>query len=167
MPTLDGEHHEVHFQLAVMGALSERFVADLGLADRQLILKDVRGFAPRMTFQTFPNDPWEGDGSAAIRLKALVPELDGLILTDAFAEGTHYSSTALERLRAALFPGKIAVPTAVFGGPAMVEEWKSLSGVAPVHASEPTKENAMLTVKALAKSLLRAKVRSDPPASRA
>jgi hypothetical protein len=96
-------------------------------------------------------------------LEKLVPYLDGLILTDAYSEGNHYSSSALEKLRQVLTPGKIRIPAAIFGGQALAEEWASLSGVAPVYSAEPTPNETLPTVKALLKSLLRSQMRSHPP----
>jgi hypothetical protein len=62
-----------------------------------------------------------------------------------------------------MHPGKIAVPTAIFGGPALAQEWKSLSGIAPVFVGDPTPDHAMPAVRALAKVLLRSGMRSTPP----
>jgi hypothetical protein len=166
MPTVDGEHREILFQLGVIGGVSERFTDQLGLRNSELQLGEVQGYRPRFAFANFPADPWEGDKSKGHDLERLVPYLDGLVLNDALAEGTHYSSTALERLSRALSPGKLAVPTAVFGGPALAQEWQSLSGVAPVLVVEPGPEQALLCVRALAKAVLRSKMKSQPPPPR-
>jgi hypothetical protein len=90
-----------------------------------------------------------------------------VVLTDAFSEGLHYSSTALERLVRVLSPGKLRLPAAVFGGPALTEEWRSLSGAEPVFSSEPQSEKALPLVKALAKALLKSQMKSQPPPPRA
>jgi hypothetical protein len=84
-------------------------------------------------------------------------------LTDALSEGTHYSSTAVERLSRLLTPVKISVPAAIFGGPALAQEWETLSGFAPVVTANPESDNALPTVKALAKVLLRSQMKSTPP----
>ncbi len=166
MPTVDGEHHEILFQLAVIGGVSERFTDALDLRNSELQLGEVQGYRPRFAFAIFPADPWEGDGVKGRDLERLVPYLDGLVLNDALSEGTHYSSTALERLSRALSPGKLNVPVAVFGGPALAQEWQSLSGTAPVIATDPTPGQALLCVRALTKALLRSKMKSQPPPPR-
>lgn len=166
MPTVDGEHREILFQVAVIGGVSERFTEQLDLRNSELHLGEVQGYRPRFAFATFAADPWEADGSKGHDLERLVPYLDGLVLNDALGEGTHYSSTALERLSRALSPGKVNVPTAVFGGPALAQEWQSLSGVAPVLVVDPGPDQALLCVRALAKALLRSKMKSQPPPPR-
>jgi hypothetical protein len=163
MPTVDGEHHEILFQVAVLGGTSETFVEQLELRNRVLELGEVQGYRPRLTFATFPADPWGGGGQAGSDLERLVPYLDAVVLTDAFSEGTHYSSTALERLVRVLSPGKVRLPAAVYGGPALTEEWRSLSGADPVFSSEPKPDQALPLVKALAKALLRSQMKSQPP----
>ena len=163
MPTVDGEHHEILFQVAVLGGTSEAFADHLDLNNRVLELGEVQSYRPRFAFAAFPADPWAGDGKSGMDLEKLVPYLDAVVLTDAFSEGTHYSSTALEHLVRVLSPGKVRLPTAVFGGPALTEEWRSLSGVAPVYSTEPMAEQALPLVKALAKALLRSKMKSQPP----
>jgi hypothetical protein len=163
MPTVDGEHREILFQVAVIGGVSQRFTEQLDLRNSELQLGEVQGYRPRFAFAIFQADPWEGDSTKGRDLERLVPYLDGLVLNDALSEGTHYSSTALERLSRALSPGKLNVPTAIFGGPALAQEWQSLSGTAPVIAVEPAEEQAMLCVRALTKALLRSKMKSQPP----
>lgn len=163
MPTVDGEHREILFQVAVIGGVSERFTGQLDLRNSELHLGEVQGYRPRFAFATFPADPWEGDGSKGHDLERLVPYLDAVVLNDALNEGAHYSSTALERLSRALSPGKLNVPTSVFGGPALAQEWQSLSGVVPVLVVEPGPDQALLCVRALAKAVLRSKMKSQPP----
>ena len=163
MPTVDGERHEVRFQIAVMGGVSRALVEHLKLKDGELELGEVQGYRPRLAFEVFPDDPWSGDGEPGKQLEELVPYLDALVLTDALDPGLHYSSTALERLASRLSPGKIRIPTAIYGGPALAQEWESLAGVQLIHVAEPTEENALNTVKALAKALLRSNMRSTPP----
>ena len=163
MPTVDGEHREILFQVAVIGGVSERFTEQLELYNSELQLGEVQGYRPRFAFATFPADPWEGDGVKGRDLERLVPYLDGLVLNDALSEGKHYSSTALERLSRVLSPGKLTVPSAVFGGPAVAQEWQSLSGLAPVIRVDPGPDQALLCVRALTKALLRSKMKSQPP----
>jgi len=163
MPTVDGERHEVRFQIAVIGGVGRRFVEHLGLKDGELELGEVQSYRPRFAFDVFPDDPWSGDGAPGQALEELVPYLDALVLTDALEPGLHYSSTALERLASRLSPVKIRIPAAIFGGPALAQEWESLSGVPLVHVAEPSEENALSTMKALAKALLRSNMRSTPP----
>src|SRR5690606_29956929 len=142
--------------------VSERFTEQLGLRNSELQLGEVQNYRPRFAFASFSSDPW-ADGNKGQDLERLVPYLDALVLNDAFSEGSHYSSTALERLSRALSPGKLNLPCAVFGGPALAQEWQSLSGVPPVIAVEPGPDQAMLCVRALAKALLRSKMKSQPP----
>jgi hypothetical protein len=163
MPTVDGEHHEILFQVAVMGGTSETFAGSLDLNNSVLELGEVQSYRPRFAFAVFPADPWAGEGKSGKDLERLVPYLDAVVLTDAFSEGTHYSSNALEQLVRVLSPGKVKVPTAVFGGPALADEWRSLSGAEPVFVTEPGAEQALPLVKALAKALLRSKMKSQPP----
>jgi hypothetical protein len=163
MPTVDGERHEIRFLILVLGGVGQKFVENLNLKDGELELGEVQSFRPRFKFELFPDDPWSGDGASGKALEELVPYLDALILTDALEAGMHYSSTALERLASRLSPGKIRIHTAVFGGPALAQEWTSLTGVPLVHHSEPTEDQALPTLKALAKVLLRSNMRSTPP----
>ena len=127
MPTVDGERHQVRFQIAVIGGVGRRFVEQLGLKDGELELGEVQSYRPRFAFDVFPDDPWSGDGAAGKALEELVPYLDALVLTDALEPGLHYSSTALERLASRLSPVKLRIPAAIFGGPALAQEWESLS----------------------------------------
>jgi hypothetical protein len=163
MPTVDGERHEVRFQVAVIGGVGQRFVEELGVKNGELELSEVQTYRPRFAFNVFPDDPWAGDGGLGQALEELVPYLDALVLTDALEPGLHYSSTALERLASRLSPTKLRIPAAIFGGPALAQEWESLSGVPLVHVAEPMQENALGTMKALAKALLRSSMRSTPP----
>jgi hypothetical protein len=163
MPTVDGEHHEILFQVAVLGGTAEDFAGHLELTNKVLELAEVQGYRPRFAFASFPADPWAGDGTPGRDLERLVPYLDAVVLTDSLSEGAHYSSTALEHLVRVLSPGKVRLPSAVFGGPALAEEWRSLSGVEPVFSTEPQAAQALPLVKALAKALLRSKMKSQPP----
>ena len=163
MPTVDGEHHEILFQVAVLGGTSDAFVGLLELRNRVLELGEVQGYRPRFAFAAFPADPWAGEGSAGGDLEKLVPYLDAVVLTDAISEGNHYSSNALEHLVRVLSPGKVRLPAAVFGGPALSDEWRSLSGAEPVFSSEPKPEEALPLVKALARALLKSQMKSQPP----
>lgn len=163
MPTVDGERHEVRFQIAVIGGVAQRFVDALNLQNGELELGEVQSFRPRFSFSVFPDDPWAGDGAAGKHLEELVPYLDALVLTDALEAGLHYSSTALERLAGCLSPIKLKIPAAIYGGPALAQEWESLSGVSLAHVAEPTESDALSTVKALARVLLRSSMKSTPP----
>lgn len=163
MPTVDADRHEVEFRIAVIGGASDRFVAPLNLKDGALELSEVQGYRPRFSIQTFPHDPWAGDGEPGKALEELVPYVDALVLTDGFDPGTHYSSSAIEKLCSVLMPGKIRVPTAIFGGPALVQEWESLSGVPAVYVGEPDESHALPAMKALVRSLLGSSMRSTPP----
>jgi hypothetical protein len=51
----------------------------------------------------------------------------------------------------------------VFGGPALAEEWGSLTGSPILALVEPTADNAQTVVKALVKALLKSNIRSTPP----
>ena len=92
-----------------------------------------------------------------------MPALDALVLTDDFSAGSHYSSSGVERLSKVLAPLKLRVPSAVFGGPALAEEWQSLSGAPVLQVTDPRSDDAMSIVKALVKALLRSNLRSTPP----
>ena len=163
MPTVDSEHHDLMFRTAVVGAEADVFVSALPLEDGELHPGEVQGWRPRFTFQSFPHDPWAGDAAAGQELERLVPYLDALVLTDAVTQGTHYSSTAVERLSRTLPPSKRRVPTAIFGGPALAQEWETLSGQRPVLVVDPKSDQALAVVKALARVLLRSKMKSTPP----
>jgi hypothetical protein len=80
--------------------------------------------------------------------------MDALVLTDALAEGTHYSSAVVERLSRMLAVKR--VPTAIFGGPALAQEWATLSGAEPVFVGDPTPDNVMPAMKGVVKVLLKA-----------
>jgi hypothetical protein len=163
MVAVDSEQHEVVFRIAVMGGVGERFVEPLKLTNGELELGAVAGYRPRFVFQVFAADPWAGDGLEGRALEDLVPALDALVLSDDFAAGSNFSSTAVERLSKVLAPLKLHIPSAIFGGPALAAEWSSLTGTPAVAHVEPTTENAQTVVKALVKALLRSNIRSTPP----
>jgi len=163
MPTVDQNHHDLVYRVLVMGGASEAFVNALSLENGELKLGEVQAWKPRFTFDTFPLDPWAGDGAHGKRLEQLAGYVDAVVLTDALAEGSHYSSSAVERLHRILGPTKSRIPAVIFGGPALVQEWETLSGAAPVAAVEPQPEHAVSAVKALVKHLLRGGIRSTPP----
>lgn len=163
MAAVDPEQHEVVFRIAVIGGVGERFVEALKLANGELELGAVAGYRSRFVFKMFAADPWAGDGTDGRALEELVPALDGLVLTDDFAAGSHYSSAAVERLSKVLSPLKLRVPSAVFGGPALAEEWQSLSGAPLVAQVDPSADQAQSVVKALVKALMRSNIRSTPP----
>ena len=126
-------------------------------------LGELQGWKPRLSFIAFSTDPWAGDGSEAEQLQELLPEMDGLVLTDALTEGQHYSSTAVERLARTLKPRLSGMPAAIFGCHALEEEWRTVAGVPPIYVAEPTVENALRVVKAVCAGMLRSKIRSIPP----
>jgi hypothetical protein len=163
MAAVDPEQHEVVFRIAVLGGVAERFVEPLKLSNGELELGAVAGYRSRFVFTPFAVDPWAGDGSEGRVLEELVPALDGLVLTDDFAAGSHFSSSAVERLSKVLSPLKLRIPSAVFGGPALAEEWQSLSGAPLVAHVDPAADQAQTVVKALVKALLRSNIRSTPP----
>ena len=163
MATLDDAHHQLELQITVVGGASEFFVSALPLQDGKLQLHELQGWKPTLSFQSFPTDPWAGDGARGAELVSLLPHTDGLVLTDALGQGQHYSSTAMERLSRAMKPGLIATPVVIFGCHALEEEWTTLAGVAPVRVAEPTADSAMALVKALCAVLLRSRLRSIPP----
>jgi len=163
MAAVDQEQHEVVFRIAVIGSVGQRFVDPLKLTNGELELGVVAGYRPRFVFQLFADDPWAGEGADGQALEALVPALDALVLSDDFAAGSHYSSTAVEKLSKVLAPLKLHIPSAIFGGPALAEEWQSLSGAPAVAHVDPSAENAQGVVKALVKALLRSNIRSTPP----
>jgi hypothetical protein len=163
MADLDLEQHQVVFRIAVIGVAGQRLLEQLPLKSGELELPTVAGYHPRFVFKQFADDPWAGEGADGAALEQLVPTLDALILSDDFAAGTHYSSSGVERLSKVLAPLKLRVPSAVFGGPALAEEWQSLSGSPVLHVAEPGSGEAMAIVKALAKALLRSNLRSTPP----
>jgi len=163
MATLDADQQKLVFHVAVIGGVSGRFVELLNLVNGELELGEVKGYRPRLAFRVFSDDPWAGDGKEGTALEELVPSLDALVLTDSYEEGKHYSSSAMERLAKALAPLKLRIPAGVFGGPALAEEWKSLSGAAPAHVADPTGADALSVVKGLARLLFRSGIRSTPP----
>ena len=163
MPTVDHERHDVVHRVAVVGGASDLFVQGLELNGDELVLGDIQGWRPRFVFTVFPLDPWAADGAAGAELERLAPYLDALVLTDGLSEGTHYSSSAVEQLSRVLMPVKIGLPAAIFGGPALAQEWQTLSGRDPVVTAEPSRENALSVVKVLAKVLLRSRMKSTPP----
>jgi hypothetical protein len=163
VPTVDAEHHDLTFRIVVVGAESDAFTGALPLQGGELPAGEVQGWRPHFTFDTFPLDPWAADAEPGHALEKLVPYIDALVLTDAFVKGTHYSSEAVERLSRTLSPGKLRVPAAVYGGPALAQEWETLSGQPPLAVVDPEPANAMAIIKALAKALLRSKMKSTPP----
>ena len=165
MPENQGQPRELRLRVVVMGGASEVFVNALGLTANEMRLGVVHDFEASLLFETFPVDPWSGDGHAGAELEQAAHKVDALVLTDALTEGTHYSSSALERLLRALQPARVGVPTVVFGGPALAMEWQSLTGVVPALVSDPTPENAVPVARAIAKAALRALRKSEPPPS--
>jgi hypothetical protein len=163
MADLDSEQHQVVFRIAVIGGVGQRFLELINAKDGELELPTVAGYQPRFLFQVFPDDPWAGAGADAASLEQLVPNLDALVLTDDFAAGSNYSAAGVERLAKTLAPLKLHVPSAVFGGPALAEEWGSLSGVPVLHVTDPRGDDGLSIVKALVKALLRSNIRSTPP----
>jgi hypothetical protein len=163
MAAVDPEQHEVVFRVAVLGSVGQRLLELLKVSDGQLELPVVAGYKSRLLFQLFADDPWAGDGKDGAALEELVPALDALVLTDDFSAGSHYSSSAVERLSKVLSPMKLHIPSAVFGGPALAEEWSSLSNVPVVALVDPKSDDAMPILKALARALLKSNIRSTPP----
>ena len=165
MTTNEEPSRELRLHIVVMGGASEAFVNALDLTDGVMHIGLVHGFDASLLFETFPVDPWSGDGKAGAALERAAHKLDALVVTDAYTEGTHYSSSAVERLCRALQPARVVVPTVVFGGPALAMEWQTLTGVAPAFVCDPTPANALPAARALAKAALRALKRSEPPPS--
>jgi hypothetical protein len=163
MATVDAEQHQLELRIIVVGGASDLLLDALPLSEGKMQLGQLQGWKPSLAFRAYPVDPWAGDGQAGGELEAFVPYVDGLVLTDALGAGQHYSSTALERLSRVLGPAKSGVPAAIFGLPAMEEEWMTLSGAKPVIVVDPKSENALGVVKALAAALLRSRIRSVPP----
>jgi hypothetical protein len=163
MAAVDAEQHQVAFHVALIGSVGKRFLELLKASDGELELAAVAGYRPRFVFKSFADDPWAGDGTDGATLEQLVPALDAVVLTDDFAAGAHYSSSAVERLAKVLSPIKLRIPSAVFGGPALAEEWSSLSGASVLAQVDPSSDDAMSVLKAVAKALLRANFRSTPP----
>ncbi len=162
MAILDEREKKISLRVAVMGGASELFVGALGLDGSEMHLGAFQGFATTIAFDAYPVNPWANDGAQGKALEQSVPQLDALVLTDALSEGTHYSSTAVERLERTLGPRK-GIPTAIFGGPALSMEWETLVGKAPVCVTDPVAENARQVVKAVAAAALRTLRRSEPP----
>ena len=163
MADVDPAQHEVVFRVAVIGSVGNRLLELLKVQDGELSLGSVAGYRPRLVFQVFADDPWAGDGSDGTRLEELVPMLDAVVLTDDFAAGLHYSSATVERLAKTLSPIKLRIPSAVFGGPALAEDWSSLSGASVLAQIDPKSDDAQSILKALVKALLRSNIRSTPP----
>jgi hypothetical protein len=163
MAAIDPEQHQVVYRVAVIGGVGQRFTERLNLSQGELELPEVLGYRPRLAFSMFSDDPWAGDAAEGSALEALVPELDALVLTDDFATGTQYSSSAVERLAKVLSPMKLRIPAAIYGGPALAEEWSSLSGASVLQVTDPNSDDAMSIVKPLVKALLRSNFRSTPP----
>jgi hypothetical protein len=154
MSTFDHDSHDLLLTVVVLGGFSKQFLSGLALSDGELRLGEVQGWHPRIHFHTFGVDPW-ADSSEAARLERVAPSIDGLVLTDALIEGTHFSSAAIERLSRLLGPVKLGIPVTIFGGPALAQEWSTLTGIDPVYVAGPVSENVMPTVKALVKVLLK------------
>lgn len=161
MTRRDEGKREVEFSVVVFGGATDTFFGALPLKDGALPLGQVQGWATRVTFHPFGVDPW-ADAAEGERLMALLSSADGLLLTDAPEQGRHYVSSALERLERAMHLTRPNMPTVVFGGVALAEEWASLTGVKPLFACEPTADHAMSAVKALARSLFRPSSRPPP-----
>lgn len=155
----------LRLRVVVMGGASEVFVGALSLVNGEMPLGVVHDFELSLAFETYGVDPWSGDGKAGGELERAAHQLDALVLTDALSAGTHYSSSAVERLCRALQPARVVVPTVIYGGPALAMEWQSLTGIAPVHVCDPTPDNALPAARAAAKAALRALKRSEPPPS--
>lgn len=163
MADVDSAQHEVVFRVAVIGGVGKRLLQLLKVQDGELSLGSVAGYKPRLVFEQFADDPWSGDGADGTRFEALVPHVDAIVFTDDFADGFHYSSTAVERISKTLAPLKLRIPSAIFGGPALAEDWSSLSGAPVLAQVDPKSEDATSILKALVKALLRSNIRSTPP----
>ncbi len=161
MAVVDPELHEVAFNVAVIGSVGRRLVESLSADNGVVELPPVAGYRSRFFFRLFPDDPWStGEGEA---LEQLVSTLDALVLTDDFADGCHYSSSAIEKLSQVLMPIKHRIPCAVYGGPALAEDWSSVSGTTVLLQVAPNGDGAMGVLKALARALMRSNFRSTPP----
>jgi hypothetical protein len=163
MATIDTDHQDLVYRTLVMGAGGQLFVEALPLENGAFSPGEVQGWRPRFTFETFPVDPWAGDGHAGTALERVVPYTDALVLTDALHQGMHYSSSAVERLSRTLGPVAHRLPTVIFGSAALAQEWETLSGKKAVAIVEPIAAQAMTAIKSLAKALFRSKMRSTPP----
>jgi hypothetical protein len=158
MPKLS--EHQVELCVLVIGGASDRFLQALPLTEGVLQLGEAAGWRPSLRLHQFDVDPFK-DESEASRLKALLPDADALVLTDAPDAGRHYASSTMERLDRALHLGKPGLPTAVFGSQALADEWSTLSTQKPLYVGEPTAEHAMPVIKALVRAMLRPSMR--PP----
>ncbi len=154
MARMDPDTHDLHLQVIVFGAATEDFLGALGHPDGIWRLGEFKGWKPVIRFDGFPADPW-ADPAAGDALEALIPRMDGLVLTDDFSTGKHYAGRAVEQLARTLRPGKIACPAVVFGGGALAQEWETLSAAKLVLATEPSAAHAQAAVRALAKEMLR------------
>lgn len=163
MTAQDTGTKELRLRVVVMGGASKAFIEALHLTDDVMPLGIVHDFDASLVFETYPVDPWASGDDAGARLEQAAHKLDALILTDALEEGTHYSSAALERLFRALHPARVGVPAVIWGGPALIMEWQSLTGVSPVFTCDPTPDNVLPAARAAAKGALRALRRSEPP----
>lgn len=162
MADVDPAQHEVVFRVAVIGSVGNRLLELLKVQDGELSLGSVAGYKPRFLFQVFADDPWANEGDGA-RFEEAVPSLDAIVFTDDFAAGCHYVSAAVERIAKTLSPIKLRIPSAIFGGPALAEDWSSLSGAPVLAQVDPKSEDAPSILKALVKALLRSNIRSTPP----
>ncbi|MCC6897876.1 MAG: hypothetical protein IT377_02815 [Polyangiaceae bacterium] len=165
MTETDPGARDLCLRVVVMGGASEAFLAALKLQGDRLPLGRVHDFELSLRFEAFGVDPWAGEGAGGAALERAAHQLDALVLTDALSPGTHYSSSAVERLCRALQPARVVLPTVIYGGPALAMEWQSLTGVVPVMVCDPLPENALSAAKALAKAALRALRKSEPPPS--
>ncbi len=163
MPKRDEGNHDLEYAIVVVGGASDTFTAALALKEGALVLGEVKGWTTRVRFHTFGVDPWASEDDAASLMK-LLAEVDGVVLTDAPDQGRHYVSSALERLERALHLTRPQLPTVVFGGPALADEWASLTGVRPLFVADAAPDNALPAVKALARQVFRPSTRPPPPA---
>jgi hypothetical protein len=163
MAKLDEGQHQLQFSIAVIGGASDRFTSALAIEGDTLTLPELQGWRPRLRFFVFGIDPWAEAGADADELNRHLPELDALVLTDAPDLGRHYSSSLLERLERALHLGRDSLPTAIFGGTALAEEWASLTGYRPLYVGEPVADNALPALKTLVRAMLKSTSRPPPP----
>jgi hypothetical protein len=163
MADVDSQQQALVFQVAVIGSVGQRFLELLNAQNGELELGAVAGYHPRFVFTVFPDDPWAGEAEAGTALEQLAPQLDALVLTDDFTTGCHYVGSAIEKLSKVLSPVKVHVPTGIFGGPALEQEWASLSGTPVVAQIDPKSEDAKSVLKGLTKALLRSRLGSTPP----
>jgi hypothetical protein len=163
MAKLDEGQHGVELCLLVVGGASDVFQQALPLTDGVLKLREVASWRPSLRVHCFGRDPFS-DAEEATRLNALFAEADALVLTDAPEKGRHYASSAIEQVERAIHLGKPGIPTAVFGGQALADEWVTLSSNKPLFVGEPNPENAMQIIKALLRVTLRTTTRPPPRA---